>query len=85
MGSTMQIRTLLATRVAHVGGLTVAVVAVLYLTRGLSPVEQSFVTVLPIIAWYFGVLYEQSLVLVNGLVDKDELDMAEQEASRFFR
>lgn len=81
----MPLRTLFANRLLHVGVLVAVVIGLLVLLQDLSSLERTVVSVLPIVAWYLGVLYEQSLVLVNGLVDEDELKAVERDAAGLFR
>lgn len=81
----MQLRALLANRLAHVSILTMIVILLLITLRDLSPAIRTTVSILPILAWYFGLLYERALVLDNDLVDEDELKAAEREEATIFR
>lgn len=81
----MQLRRLLATRLVHLSILTIAVILLLVVLYDLSPATRATVSILPVFAWYSGLLYERSLVLGNDLADEDELKAAEREAATIFR
>jgi hypothetical protein len=81
----MQVYTVLSNRAVHLLALAVALVVAFVLSLPLSQLAQTALVVLPVAAWYLGVLYERSIVLTNGLADEDELRAAERDAASLFR
>lgn len=77
----MQLRSVFANRIVHVGLLAAAVLGVFLLVGDLPPTVQAVVLVLPVVTWYMGVVYERSVVIASGLVDEEELREAERDAA----
>ena len=82
----MVLREYLAKKWVHSVVVIVLIAAIIgpTVTDFVPTIDRRILGLVPIIAWSFGLQYERNVILVSGLVDKEELLEAEREVRNFW-